>query len=860
MVDSNSHSGPGHASGFGLGSSSLHPSDRPSTEGTRSEDELLSRNATERGPARELGGSVPNAPLRFQEIPAENSAHATNRRLVSLTPKVIDRDTALNYPHLDDLNYWPTILQWKSILLLVLLYTTTATAIGLLMWKSIQNPNHNLRLSSENVRIISRYFPSVVGTITVIFFRQTVREALRMAPFVSMADQNGEQTTGSRPWKGVGGAWFPWQNLTITPKSFLSVFSLLCQFLATFVVSLKVALFASAHHVDNVTNQPYWLLTVRLYPAIILIGGYTVMIAYTLYLPWHFRGKSTGLKWDPVSIADYASLFAHCNALQYFAPLELRHDLRPKHVMVPNRRFRLGYWTRIQDNSDKTDVVYGIGVGFAGHTDTGHTSQKEREPLGRPWKHVVTFRKEKTSPNSMDQCNRPGECAQGIWPNCEHYPYNYNPGCPRWAIALGSLLSIGALALSIYALVIRLPYNGFSFPNDLKLPSHFYYGFGSSSHNHTLPPIDPADPKSTVLLWALMFRSAPTYIAGLFTSTIITWIDLNMRFMQPFRNMFGEGPKVTFWHRLRDAIGFPGPGAASSSNNTGPPEEERIPAKAAESIILAYITVSPLQVPLTAWDNGHFKVCIYSTLSTLSPLFPIFVGGLLTVTPDETYNRVNFSFSLSAYIGVMVLLVLYSILLPAAMPGAYRLLPRQLYSLADLMAMCHESKFMASPHLDITHRERTPTKEHMEARLLLADDRFLFGVYQGRDGHAHMGFDVAQERGPDFGPLRNLEDSVKHIPPQGYVFGVQRAMTAMLEEGRRAGRALTGAMPGNRRNPFSQQAHDIRPGEEYEMLPVPDRLRQPNPRAEVSGSEPRRTGDTGRTRPTRPNQPPSPHE
>jgi Protein of unknown function (DUF3433) len=478
---------------------------------------------------------------------------------------------------------------------------------------------------------------------------------------------------------------------------------------------------------------------------------------------------------------------------------------------------------------------------------TGHTSQKERDPLGRPWQHVVTFRKVKPPPNPVDRCNKPRECAHGTWPSCEHYPYNYNPGFARWAIGLNSLLPIAALGLSIYALAIRLPYNGFSFPNNLKIPSNFHYGFGSSNHN--LPPIDPADPKSTVLLWALMFRSAPTYVAGLFTSTVVTWIDLNMRFMQPFRNMFGEGPKKSIWQHSKDWLGLR-TRAASSASNTKTPEEERTPAKAAESILLAYITVSPMQVPLTAWDNGHFKVCIYSTLSTLSPLFPIFVGGLLTVTPNEENDRVNFSFSLSAYIGIMVSLTLYSILLPAAIPGAYRLLPRQLYSLADLMAMCHESKFMASPHLDITHRERTPSKQHLEARLLLTDDRFLFGVYHGRDGHHHIGFDVAQEREPDFGKLKNLRASVKHIPPEGFASRVQRTMTTMMEEGRKAGRVMTGAITENRRSPFAQRNHGIRSGEEVEMPEMSGGLGQPPARAEASGSNPQQTGNRGRTRPT----------
>jgi hypothetical protein len=463
--------------------------------------------------------------------------------------------------------------------------------------------------------------------------------------------------------------------------------------------------------------------------------------------------------------------------------------------------------------------------------------------MGQPWHHVVTFRENKPPPLPVERCNKPGKCAHGTWPSCEHYPYNYNPGCGRWYIALGSLLAMGALGLSIYALTIRLPYHGFSLPNDHKFPSGFHYGFGSS--DHTLPPIDPADPNSTVLLWALIFRSAPTYVAGLFTSTIVTWIDLNMRFMQPFRNMFGESPeKRTIWELTRDYIGWRRRNASS----------DREPAKAEESILLAYLTVSPLQVPLTAWKKGHYKVGLYSTLSTLSPIFPIFVGGLLIVTPDEQNKRVDFSFSLSAYIGMMVSLALYSILLPAAMPGAYRLLPRQLYSLADLMAMCHESKFMASPHLDITHKNRTPSKEHMEARLLLTDDRFLFGEYRGRDGKLHIGFDVAKSREPDFGELRNIRGSVTHIPPEDFGSRIHRTWTILTEEGRRLGRAMTGGTARYARGPLSQHAYGITPSEGIEMS---GGLQSPPARAEASGSEPQPIGNRGRTRTTRFGLPPT---
>jgi Protein of unknown function (DUF3433) len=320
-------------------------------------------------------------------------------------------------------------------------------------------------------------------------------------------------------------------------------------------------------------------------------------------------------------------------------------------------------------------------------------------------------------------------CPPKKWSNkkCEHYPYRHNPGCARWVLVLSTLVVWAALGASIFALVRGWPFQGFWLPNDLSLPSNIFVHVGNKTY--TPPPIDPNDPKSTLLVYALIFRSAPTYIAGIFVTTIIESVDLNMRFMQPFLNMFKK------------------------------------PAEADQSILLSYITLSPLQVPLTAYDKKHYKVSWYSTLNTISPLFPIFVGGLLTVSGDK--ERVTFDFSLSAYIGIMVSLILYSISLPWAFPHPHRLLPRQFYSMADLMAFCHQARFLGSPYLNIADPKRTPTKEHMEARIRLSGDRFLFGSYYGRDKKSHLGFDVEESRAQDFGPIQTYHQ-VEPITPEGY--------------------------------------------------------------------------------------------
>ena len=194
-----------------------------------------------------------------------------------------------------------------------------------------------------------------------------------MRPYIAMADQKGV-TPGVVPWRSVSGGFFPWQDVFVTP-GLTSWYSLLCQFAASFIVSLKVALLATTGHPNGT-----WTLTLRTYPALALICGYMLMATYTALIGFQLRGKSTGLKWDPVSIADFVSLFAQCNALKYFEPLELRHETKAKEAMSTEQYFRIGYWekhTREKHTRDSPpEVVYGIGVAF-GHSHQGELDFKK---------------------------------------------------------------------------------------------------------------------------------------------------------------------------------------------------------------------------------------------------------------------------------------------------------------------------------------------------------------------------------------------------------------------------------------------------------------------------------------------------
>lgn len=71
----------------------------------------------------------------------------------------------------DDLNFRPTVLQPLSIAILACLYTAVAVGIGIMLWSA--GAAQQFQISSENVHMIARYFPSIVGAVTVLLFQHT---------------------------------------------------------------------------------------------------------------------------------------------------------------------------------------------------------------------------------------------------------------------------------------------------------------------------------------------------------------------------------------------------------------------------------------------------------------------------------------------------------------------------------------------------------------------------------------------------------------------------------------------------------------------------------------------------------------
>jgi hypothetical protein len=131
-------------------------------------------------------------------------------------------------------------------------------------------------------------------------------------------------------------------------------------FCLSFITALKAGFMSTS------ATATGWTVTVS--PAAtksliaIYIGNSCLLLALLLFL-WK---RTTGLKWDPTTIADQLALFYKSNVLSDFAELEFEglHNMQAfndlfvtPNVQLTGNNFRLGYW----EHGVTKKLLYGIG-------------------------------------------------------------------------------------------------------------------------------------------------------------------------------------------------------------------------------------------------------------------------------------------------------------------------------------------------------------------------------------------------------------------------------------------------------------------------------------------------------------------
>jgi hypothetical protein len=257
-------------------------------------------------------------------------------------------DPPLGYPPLD---YRPFSLEpWFLILTLIFLAGCEAGVITLIVLSRI-SPQH-LHFQNSKYRWLIKYSPAVIGTVTMIWFRTVAASYNRISPYVRMASVLIPSKKRRRPlrFKDMCGI-----NLMSTPDWKLQD-SLKYKYWVAFAVRLTfissglllVPAKAGLLDVTEDSSNVGWTVNVSLILGAATAILYVLLLLSVLSILISLKNVSTGLKWEPASIASQLSILHMFDFQNAFDGLDfaLESHMRAK-IRSWTYRFgvlRLGYW------------------------------------------------------------------------------------------------------------------------------------------------------------------------------------------------------------------------------------------------------------------------------------------------------------------------------------------------------------------------------------------------------------------------------------------------------------------------------------------------------------------------------------
>ncbi|KAK5662915.1 hypothetical protein OQA88_6327 [Cercophora sp. LCS_1] len=181
-----------------------------------------------------------------------------------------------------------------------------------------------------------RILPPVLGAIVLLYAQFVITTMLRILPFVGLASDRPEDREGSL-----------FQNLY--PKSFLwpqliGPWQVWVPILATWLMNFTVPLHNSLFTVILKDGEWIWATTQGV--AWTLVALYLVLFASTVIV-WRYWATldSTGLIWDPRSLADIAAIVSDTNVADDYHGTQLARSREGIRFALRRRAGdRLGYW------------------------------------------------------------------------------------------------------------------------------------------------------------------------------------------------------------------------------------------------------------------------------------------------------------------------------------------------------------------------------------------------------------------------------------------------------------------------------------------------------------------------------------
>jgi hypothetical protein len=253
-------------------------------------------------------------------------------------------------PSLPKLDFKPIILREWTLISIAIFYLGLIAGLGVLYY--YENSARIFHIHATASRFTIRYLPSLIGTLSTLIFQSVLVNFARIVPYIIMAKPvyPGDKCATAR--ETLLANYFPIFNAfdTIQNRHFhLLVMGLVQVYLNPLITPAKSTLI---HKRASDQDPDLWTISISGGSAKYLMFNYSVLFLIVLGLLVYLWNKRTGLKWDPVSLADHMMLLQGSDILEDFSGLEyssrsflerLGGEKKRFHGLE-TERFRLGYW------------------------------------------------------------------------------------------------------------------------------------------------------------------------------------------------------------------------------------------------------------------------------------------------------------------------------------------------------------------------------------------------------------------------------------------------------------------------------------------------------------------------------------
>jgi hypothetical protein len=293
-------------------------------------------------------------------------------------PVSIDRDIFIpiepplpstRYP---DLTFVPTILRPVSMMTIALLCLLMIAAI---MFCAIYSTYHNGLLAWYAGIYGGRYFvfsflPQILAAVLFMIIQEVMCAARRILPYTLMAMDDAE-SRATAPFLGLYQKSFLWPRWD-GPASINIANSFF--WLSIFTIPLQSCLFSV------IPADATWRWTAVQGIAWTLVAIYILVLIGVAIIGLFFYRKTTGLMWDPRSLADIIALLPRSNSLKHYPGTDIMTSKEEIRNRLRWRSDRLGYW-RTPNRTQGT--FYCIGEEGASTRQYTLEAGKIQEKMGR---------------------------------------------------------------------------------------------------------------------------------------------------------------------------------------------------------------------------------------------------------------------------------------------------------------------------------------------------------------------------------------------------------------------------------------------------------------------------------------------